>query len=61
MYRIDTLTGLYNRRGFEIEYHKLLEAKAEEQQLTIILADLDRLKVDCRCRLRLCHQPHLGL
>lgn len=44
MYRIDTLTGLYNRRGFEIEYHKLLKLKAEEQQLTIILADLDRLK-----------------
>ena len=44
MYRIDTLTGLYNRRGFEIEYNNLLENKEEEQPLTIILADLDRLK-----------------
>ena len=44
MYRIDTLTGLYNRRGFEIEYNNLLEEKKEDQPLTIILADLDRLK-----------------
>ncbi len=44
MYRIDTLTGLYNRRGFEIEYNKLLEEKKEDQPITIILADLDRLK-----------------
>lgn len=44
MYRIDTLTGLYNRRGFVIEYNKLLESKKEDHPLTIILADLDRLK-----------------
>lgn len=44
MYRIDTLTGLFNRRGFENEYKKLLEERKEGQQFTIILADLDRLK-----------------
>lgn len=44
MYRIDTLTGLYNRRGFVNAYQKLLETEQEDLQLTIILADLDRLK-----------------
>lgn len=44
MYRIDTLTGLYNRRGFEREYKRLLDFKQEGSQLTIVLADLDRLK-----------------
>ena len=44
MYRIDTLTGLYNRRGFEREYNRLLEFKQEGSRLTIVLADLDRLK-----------------
>ena len=44
MYRIDTLTGLYNRRGFALAYQKLLEAEQKNMQLTIILADLDRLK-----------------
>lgn len=44
MYRIDTLTGLYNRRGFALAYQKLLESENESLQLTIILADLDRLK-----------------
>ncbi len=44
MYRIDTLTGLYNRRGFALAYQKLLESEQENLQLTIILADLDRLK-----------------
>ena len=44
MYRIDTLTGLYNRRGFAAAYQKLLEEKTDAMQLTIILADLDRLK-----------------
>ena len=45
MYRFDGLTGLYNRRGFALAYQKLLESgKAKETQLTIILADLDRLK-----------------
>ena len=44
MYRMDTLTGLYNRRGFEREYHKLLESETGKQPLTIVLADLDSLK-----------------
>ena len=44
MYRIDTLTGLYNRRGFEREYKRLLDYKQEGSQLTIVLADLERLK-----------------
>ena len=44
MYRIDTLTGLYNRRGFENAYQKLLNEEQDNLQLTIILADLDRLK-----------------
>ena len=44
MYRIDTLTGLYNRRGFETEYRKLLASSEGPLTLTIIMADLDRLK-----------------
>lgn len=44
MYRIDTLTGLYNRRGFALAYQKLLDKEKESLPLTIILADLDRLK-----------------
>ena len=44
MYRIDSLTGLYNRRGFASAYQKMLLAEKEPMQLTIILADLDRLK-----------------
>lgn len=44
MYRIDTLTGLRNRRGFEIEYHEMLETKPESQPLTVIMVDLDGLK-----------------
>ena len=44
MYRIDTLTGLYNRRGFAAAYQKMMEEEQENLQLTIILADLDRLK-----------------
>lgn len=44
MYRIDTLTGLHNRRGFEREYRHLLETEKGKQPLTIVLADLDRLK-----------------
>ena len=44
MYRIDTLTGLYNRRGFEREYNRLLEFKKEGSRFTIVLADLDGLK-----------------
>ncbi len=44
MYRIDTLTGLYNRRGFEREYKRLLDSLKEGCRLSIVLADLDRLK-----------------
>jgi len=44
MSRIDTLTGMYNRRGFALAYQKLLETEQDNLQLTIILADLDRLK-----------------
>lgn len=44
MYRTDTLTGLYNRRGFALAYQKILESERKNTQLTIILADLDRLK-----------------
>jgi len=44
MYRIDTLTGLYNRRGFALAYQKYMEQPHEHTQMTIILADLDRLK-----------------
>jgi len=44
MYRIDTLTGLHNRRGFEREYKKLLASEDGKKPLTIVLADLDRLK-----------------
>ena len=44
MYRIDSLTGLYNRRGFAFAYQKLLETEQGGLPLTIILADLDRLK-----------------
>ncbi len=44
MSRIDTLTGMYNRRGFALAYQKLLESEMQQLQLTIVLADLDRLK-----------------
>lgn len=44
MYRIDTLTGLRNRRGFVREYQKLLESKPGDVPLTVVLADLDGLK-----------------
>jgi len=44
MYRIDTLTGLYNRRGFEQEYKKLLASEDGKKPLSIVMADLDRLK-----------------
>lgn len=44
MYRIDTLTGLRNRRGFEIEYQEMLNGKGREEILTIMLVDLDGLK-----------------
>lgn len=44
MYRIDTLTGLRNRRGFEMEYQEMLEAKPAGQPLTVMMVDLDGLK-----------------
>jgi len=44
MYRIDTLTGLHNRRGFEYEYNKLLASEDGKKPLSIVMADLDRLK-----------------
>lgn len=44
MYKVDTLTGLRNRRGFELEYHQLLSTKPAEQPLTVMMADLDGLK-----------------
>lgn len=44
MYRIDTLTGLRNRRGFEMEYQEMLDAKPENQPLTVMMVDLDGLK-----------------
>ncbi len=44
MYRIDTLTGLRNRRGFELEYQEMLAAKPESQPLTVMMVDLDGLK-----------------
>lgn len=43
LYRIDALTGLYNRRGFLIEYDKLLKEK--DMPLTVIMCDLDGLKI----------------
>lgn len=46
MYKYDALTGLYNRMGFNIEFGKLAEtAKAQDMNLTMILADLDGLKL----------------
>lgn len=44
MYRIDTLTGLRNRRGFDLEYQEMLREKAKEEILTVMLVDLDGLK-----------------
>jgi len=44
MYRIDILTGLRNRRGFMLEYCKMLKNKAAGESLTVLLADLDGLK-----------------
>ena len=44
MYKRDALTGLYNRRGFELAYERLLAKEEANHNMTIILADLDRLK-----------------
>lgn len=43
IYRTDSLTGLLNRRGFFLEYQKLLENNPGTE-LTVILSDLDKLK-----------------
>lgn len=39
----DVLTGLYNRRGFCLEYDRLLES-LENEPLAVIMCDLDGLK-----------------
>ena len=45
MYRIDPLTGLYNRSGFKREYEKLCDSPEWiGKEITIIMADLDDLK-----------------
>jgi len=44
MYRVDSLTGLYNRRGFAIEYQKLLSKTSRMDRITVVLADIDGLK-----------------
>ena len=43
MYRVDSLTRLYNRRGFVHEYQKLI-ASGRKEKLTVMLADVDDLK-----------------
>lgn len=43
-YKIDPLTGLYNRRGFSQEYQKLLSELGDNECLTVVLSDLDGLK-----------------
>ncbi len=46
MYRYDQLTGLYNRMGFNYAFEKLQESlKGKEMPLTVIMADLDGLKI----------------
>ena len=40
---IDTLTGLYNRRGFCAKYDRLLETLGDEP-LEVVMCDLDGLK-----------------
>ncbi len=44
MYRVDSLTGLYNRRGFALEYQKMLSSLTTADKLTVALADVDSLK-----------------
>ncbi|MCM1578962.1 MAG: diguanylate cyclase, partial [Ruminococcus sp.] len=44
MYKLDALTGLYNRRGFMREFERMLELLPKGANLTVILADLDGLK-----------------
>lgn len=44
MYKIDSLTGLYNRRAFSREYKRLLSRRGDNERLTVVLSDLDGLK-----------------
>lgn len=43
LYRTDSLTGLYNRRGFSSAYEKMLD-NLDGKPLTAVLCDLDGLK-----------------
>lgn len=44
MFRKDALTGLYNRRGFMLEYEKMLAEKGDKS-LCVVMCDLDGLKI----------------
>ena len=45
MVEIDALTGLVNRRGFDLRLHsEILAARRERQPLTLMLCDLDHFK-----------------
>lgn len=44
IYRIDTLTGLFNRRGFTRSFNKLVETLTSDSKITVVMADLDDLK-----------------
>lgn len=43
MSKTDVLTGLYNRRGFQIEYQKLLD-NLGNKSVCVMMCDLDKLK-----------------
>lgn len=45
MYKLDNLTGLYNRNGFIREYRRMMNGNTDpDHKLTVILTDLDGLK-----------------
>ena len=45
MYKLDNLTGLYNRNGFIREYRRMISANTDpDRKLTVVLTDLDGLK-----------------
>lgn len=45
MYKLDNLTGLYNRNGFIREYRRMISANTDhDHKLTVVLTDLDGLK-----------------
>jgi len=44
MYKKDTLTGLYNRRGFVEKYKQMMAERPNGSKLSVIMADLDDLK-----------------